>query len=178
MRWPPGEAVSGVSVDKRDGNLVPRDVWRALWGKGCAIRRAGERHSPQEITSRVPDVRGVKRESLLPWCRAKGQSRGTCDIPKRSGPSKRWSRRRTKDQSNLGLQIKGVRTNPDQPGTSTAHHAILTRRNSGHDQDVAAHMDAEAHIPVARPPESGRSCVTCIHKAGDRHVNRRACIGG
>jgi len=139
-----------------------------------------------------------KCELLLPWsvllsvlsagpgsalkvkyaCRAKERSRGTCGIPKCPSPSSKWSQRRTKDQSNLGLQIKGVRTNPDQPGTSTAHHAILTRRNSGHDQDVPAHTDAEAHIPVPCPPESGRSCVSCVHKAGDRHVNRRACIGG
>jgi len=155
LRWPPGEVVSGVSVDKRAGNLVPRDRWWALWVQGCAIRRAGERHSPQETNSRAPDMRGVKCESLLPWsvmlsvlsvgpgsglkvtrvglgtrhtCRAKERSRGTCDIPKRSGPSNQWSQRRTKDQSNLGLQMKGVRANPDQPRTSTAHHAILTKQ--------------------------------------------------
>jgi hypothetical protein len=38
------------------------------------------------------------------------------------------SQGRTKDQSNLGLQMKGVRANPDQPRTSTAHCAILTKQ--------------------------------------------------
>jgi len=119
-------------------------------GQKCATRSAGERHSPRETTSRAPDVRGDKVRVVAPmvcavisavsWprigiesrtehaCRAKEQPRATCGIPKRSSPSSRWSQRRMKDQSNLGMQMKGVRANPDQSGTSTARHAILTKQ--------------------------------------------------
>ena len=122
-------------------------------GQKCATRSAGERHSPHETTSRAPDVRGDKVRVVAPMVcavisavswprigvesrtsrteharRAKERPRGTCGIPKRSSPSSRWSQRRTKDQSNLGLQAKRVRANPDQSGTSTARYAILTKQ--------------------------------------------------
>jgi len=63
LRWPPGKVVSGVkdvSVDKYAGSSesVARDRWRALWGQGYAIRRAGKQHSPREITSKARRAKG------------------------------------------------------------------------------------------------------------------------